>query len=422
MTANSHPQPASATPSHWIDAHRTAFLEQLEAQGYAPGTLVIYARIAKRFCAEVRRRGLSDLSADVVESIRSVVLDGIRERSRSGAIYPLKRFIEHLVGAGMAGVEIPARAPTAMERLGEEYEHYLRCQRGLSDATIYACKRYFERFLTFRFGESLGDLEAITPDDIVKYLMAIRRGSTASRDTTPPSHLRTLFKFLFWSGKTRRDLAASVPRVAGPRSTPRPRYLSPEDVQRLIDSVRSDDAGGGRNYAMLLLIARLGLRAPELVAIQLEDIDWRAGEILIRGKGKRHDRMPLPVDVGEAIVDYIQNGRAGTCTSRALFVCAHAPHRPFINSQIINMLLRRAFKRTGLQPPQSYVGSHVLRHSLATDLLHKGASLDEVGDVLRHRSRMTTTIYAQYDVDALRSIARSWPEPASPASIEQGGV
>jgi site-specific recombinase XerD len=105
-----------------------------------------------------------------------------------------------------------------------------------------------------------------------------------------------------------------------------------------------------------------------------------------------------------------------------LFVCVRAPHRPFVNSQIINALLRRAFKLTGLQPPQSYVGSHVLRHSLATDLLHKGASLDEIGDVLRHRSRMATTIYAQYDVDALRAIARPWPEPASKVQIEQGDV
>lgn len=419
---STHPQPVSATPTHWIDAHCAAFLEQLNAQGYAPGTLVVYERVAGRLCAEVRRRGLSDaqMSEDVVESIRTAVLNGITERSRRGAIYPLKRFIEYLVDTGIAAAEAPARASTAMERLGEEYEHYLRHQRGLSDATIYHCMRFLVRFMAFRFGEDLGDLEAITPDDIVDYLLTFRLGPRTSRDKTPPTHLRNLFKFLFWSGKTKRDLAASMPRVAASRSTPRPRYLSPEDVERLIDSVRSDDAVGRRNYAMLLLIARLGLRAPELVAIRLEDVDWRAGEILIRGKGKLHDRMPLPVDVGEAIVDYIQNGRAGS--SRALFVCSKAPYRSFLNAQIINALLRRAFKRTGLRPPQSYVGSHVLRHSLATDLLHKGASLEEVGDVLRHRSRMATTIYAQYDVEALRSIARPWPEPASPASLEQGGL
>jgi integrase/recombinase XerD len=171
--------------------------------------------------------------------------------------------------------------------------------------------------------------------------------------------------------------------------------------------VRTGDGIGRRNYAMLLLMARLGLRAPEVIAIQLEDIDWRAGEILIRGKGKLHDRMPLTADVGEAVVDYIRNGRAGS--SRTLFLSAKTPHSPFKNAAILNTVLCDAFERTGLKPPQKYVGSHLLRHSLATDMLRKGASLDEIGDVLRHRSRVTTTIYAKYDINALRSIARPWP-------------
>jgi integrase/recombinase XerD len=155
------------------------------------------------------------------------------------------------------------------------------------------------------------------------------------------------------------------------------------------------------------LLSELGLRAPEVIAIQLDDIDWRAGTILIRGKGKLHDRMPLPDDVGKAIVDYIRNGRRGP--SRTLFVSNKVPNRPFVNAQILNTVLRDAFARIGLKPPQKYVGSHLLRHSLATDMLRKGASLDEIGDVLRHRSRMSTTIYAKHDVEGLRSIARAWP-------------
>ena len=265
-----------------------------------------------------------------------------------------------------------------------------------------------ERFLAFRFGDKLGDLNAITPDDIVAFLCKLKAGSKPRRYKALPSHLRSLFKFLFWSGKTRRNLANSLPRVAQTNADHLPRYLKPEEIRRLIEAVRTDDAIGRRNYAMLLLMARLGLRAPEVIAIQLDDIDWRAGEILIRGKGKLHDRMPLPADVGEAIVDYIRNGRAGD--SRALFVSAKTPHhRPFKDAQIVNTVLEDAFEKTGLKPPQKYVGSHLLRHSLATDMLRKGASLDEIGDVLRHRSRMTTTIYAKYDIDALRSIARRWP-------------
>jgi integrase/recombinase XerD len=303
--------------------------------------------------------------------------------------------------------EPPAQELTAMDRLREEYDKYLRQQRGLSEVTIKECMRYLTRFMTFRFGETLGDLNAITTDDIVNFLCQLKARSRPSRDKTPPTHLRNLFKFLFWSGKTKRNLANGIPRVVQPRFTDLPRYLKPEDVQQLVESVRTNDATGRRNYAMLLMLARLGLRALEVIAIQLDDIDWRSGEILIRGKGKRYDRMPLPADVGEAIVNYIRNGRAGT--SRSLFVSTVTPHRAFTNSYIVNDVLKTAFEKTGIKLPQKYTGSRLLRHSLATNMLRQGATLDEIGDVLRHRSKRSTMIYAKLDIDALRSIARSWP-------------
>jgi len=156
-----------------------------------------------------------------------------------------------------------------------------------------------------------------------------------------------------------------------------------------------------------LLLARLGLRAPEVVAMQLDDIDWRSGEIIVRGKGNRYDRVPLPPDVGEALADYIRLDR--TTTSRSLFVTERPPHRPFKDGQILNHILKDAFARTGLTPPAPYVGSQILRHSLATNLVQRGASLEEIGDMLRHRSRASTMIYAKLDIDGLRSIAQPWP-------------
>ena len=156
-----------------------------------------------------------------------------------------------------------------------------------------------------------------------------------------------------------------------------------------------------------MLIARLGLRPPEVTAIELNDIDWRAGEILIRGKRQLHDRMPMSAEIGEAIVDYIKNERRGP--DRALFVSVKPPFKRFKDAQILRWILRDAYDATGISPPQAYIGTHILRHSLATDMLRKGASLTEIGDVLRHRSAMNTTIYAQHDVDALRSISRPWP-------------
>lgn len=158
---------------------------------------------------------------------------------------------------------------------------------------------------------------------------------------------------------------------------------------------------------MLLLMARLGLRAPEVIAIRLDDIDWRAGELLVRGKGQRHDRLPIPADVGEAIAGYIRDERVSA--SRMLFVSLRAPNGPFKDGQVINDILKDAFAATGVTPPGPYVGSHVLRHSLATNMVRNGASLAEIGDMLRHRSRASTMIYAKLDIDGLRSIAKPWP-------------
>jgi len=409
MTLARHPDDERADEAGWPWSHRKTFLEGLAAQGYAAVTVQEYRTIAGRFCDAIEKRGLriGDLDAATTERLRHSVLSGVTGSTRGYARFCARRFIDHLVEAGAAS-PAPAqrKKSTPLERLRAEYEDYLRKQRGLAESTIYHCTRFMERFLAFRFGAKLGDLNAITPDDIVAFICQLKAGSHPRRQKALPSHLRSLFKFLFWSGKTRRDLAQSLPHVAT-ASDNLPRYLKSEEIQRLIESARTGDAIGRRNYAMLLLMARLGLRAPEVIAIQLEDIDWRAGEILIRGKGKLHDRMPLPADVGEAIVDYLRNGRAGS--SRTLFVSAKTPHPPFKNAAILNTLLCDAYERTGLKPPQKYVGSHLLRHSLATDMLRKGASLDEIGDVLRHRSRTTTTIYAKHDINALRSVARPWP-------------
>jgi integrase/recombinase XerD len=410
MTSRTKIRKSKGSVAVWLEPHRERFLEGLAAQGYSRSALRNYDRAVVCFCRAVKRRGCGsgDLVGRQIDRLRETVLDGFEPRVRIGMKFCVNRFIDHLVEAGVAKApEVPPKVLTALDRLRVEYDTYLRHQRGLSEATIYHCLSFLDRFMRFRFGATLGKLDDITPGDIVAFLRKIMGGGKPYRDKTPPTHLRNLFRFLFWSGKTNRDLANSIPRVAQPRQSQLPRYLKPEAIEQLIDAVWSGDPVGRRNYAMLLLIARLGLRAPEVIAIQLDDIDWRAGTILIRGKGKRHDRMPLPDDVGKAIVDYIKNGRAGP--SRSLFVSGKAPYRPFVDATILNVVLRDAFERTGLKPPQKYVGSHLLRHSLATDMLRKGASLDEIGDVLRHRSRMSTSIYAKHDVEGLRSIARAWP-------------
>jgi integrase/recombinase XerD len=390
----------------WIESHGNAYRDRLVSQGHSISSRQGYERTIRHFCAELGNGSMTrqELSEVALESLRQTVLSHFQGRERAAAKYRLERFIKYLVEADVIRpAKPPAKEPGLKDRLRAEYVSYLRLQRGLSEETIYNCQRFFERFMRFRFWDALGDLNSITVDDVISFLQQHLAKNQSSGFKTPPSHLRNLFHFFFWSGKTKQNLANSIPRIARPYTPRLPRYMKPDEIQRLIDAIELHEPMGRRNFAMLLLMARLGLRAPEVIAIQLEDIDWRAGEILVPGKGKLHDRMPLPREVGEAIVNYIQNERMGD--SRTLFVSGRAPHQAFKDAQIINYVLHKAFEKTGLKPPQKNIGSHLLRHSLATALLGQGASLEEISHVLRHRSRATTTIYAKCDITALRSIA-----------------
>jgi site-specific recombinase XerC len=217
---------------------------------------------------------------------------------------------------------------------------------------------------------------------------------------------RSFFRFLFQIGELPVNLAASVPTVADRRLSTVPKYLVAEEVHRMVGCCNRQTSAGRRDYAILLLLARLGLRAGEVVSLHLQDIDWRAGEILIRGKGLLHDRMPLPVDVGEALASYLRMDRP-PCKTRRVFVCLKAPQSGFAGPSTVTTIVRRALARAGLDP--AFKGAHVLRHSLATSMLRSRASMGEIGEILRHRVSSTTEIYAKLDFDALRSLAHPWP-------------
>ena len=317
-----------------------------------------------------------------------------------------RRFAEYLAVIGVATPTLTTR-DQARRDLRRDYEAYLRQHRGLAERTIGHCWRFADRFLDFRFDQADVEYEAIKTADGVAFLQKLTTSMAPFRDKTPPTHLRNFFQYLFKNGLTKTNLALCVPSIAQRYDARLPRHLHPDQVEAVLRAVRADARFGQRNYAMVLLMARLGLRAPEVVAIRLEDLDWRVGELIVRGKGQNHDRVPLPPDVGEALTAYIRQDRVSS--SRVLFVTGRGPHRPFKNGAVLNEILRTAFAHAGVTPPGPYVGSHVLRHSLATNLVRQGASLDEVSDMLRHRSRSSTLIYAKLDVEGLRSIAQPWP-------------
>ncbi len=383
---------------------------ELERLDYSQATIETYLRAVGRLqqLLEVHGVAIGELTPALAAEL--LQHEATRVGRRPYAIGIGRRFAAYLVARGIAK---PPTAPTARElsraALQHDYEDYLCRHRGLSKRTIADCWHFADRFLNFRFTEVDVAFSAITAGDITAFLLHLTSRKAPYRDKTPPTHLRNFFQYLFKRGLTPGNLALCVPRVAQPQYDARlPRHLTPEQVETLLAAVRAEELHGRRNYAMVLLQARLGLRAPEVVAMQLDDIDWRAGELLVRGKGKNHGRIPILPEVGEALADYIQHDRP-SAASRALFVTGRAPHRPFKDGQVLNTILRAAFDRTGVRPPGPYVGSHVLRHSLATNLVRRGASLAEVGDILRHRARASTMIYAKLDIEGLRSIAQPWP-------------
>jgi integrase len=218
--------------------------------------------------------------------------------------------------------------------------------------------------------------------------------------------LRSFFRYLLHRGEVRTDLAACVPTVPRWSFSVLPKFLSTEAVKRVLKNCNRQTPIGRRNYAILLLLARLGLRAGEVVALGLDDIDWKEGLIAIHGKGGKSVLLPMPVDVGEAIADYLRRDRP-RCSVRRVFIRARAPFIGFRNSLAISTLAMRALKQAGVE--SAHTGAHVFRHSLATRLLREGCSLDEIGELLRHQSPNTTAIYAKVDVAALRTLALPWP-------------
>jgi site-specific recombinase XerD len=390
-----------------FDPYLPSFESSLADENYKPGTIKTYRVVIRRLASVMEARGIApehltlDLAAQLVRSEE-------RNRRESNKYQNIaRRFAQHLIVLGVASAAVPTEQQIERAKLRAGYVEYLRRQRGLSERTIFHAWRFADRFLDHCFGDANIDLGATCAGDVIAFLQSLLSRKTPYRDKTVGTHLRNFFQYLFKSDLTTSNLALCVPKVAQQRMVRVPRHLAPDQVEAVLDAVRVSPKHGRRDYAMLLLMARLGLRAPEVIAIQIGDINWRAGELLVRGKGQQQDRMPLPPDVGEALASYIRHDRIAA--SRTLFVTKRAPNGPFKNGQVVNAILKDAFAATGVKPPNPYVGSHVLRHSLATNMVRKGASLAEVGDVLRHRSRSSTMIYAKLDIDGLRSIAQPWP-------------
>jgi site-specific recombinase XerD len=351
----------------------------LEREGLAAGELT--GEQAERFAAARRAAGL------------------VTWASPQSTMLPLG----YLRALGVAPAPGPVVARGPLEELLEDYRRYLSVERGLSDHTVLDAYEPAARlFLADREGPDGLELERLSAADVSVFLAreCPKRSVSGARDLV--CALRSLLRYLHLAGLIEAPLVWAVPSVADLRDRTLPRGLEPAAVRRLLASCDRRTLVGRRDYAILLLLARLGLRAGEVAAIQLDDVDWRAGELVVRGKGGRQDPLPLPVDVGEALASYLR--RRPMCECRALFLRVTAPRRG-LNRSTVGWVVRAACDRAGL----ARVGAHRLRHTAATEMLRQGASLAEIGQVLRHREQKTTAIYAKVDREALRALARPWP-------------
>ena len=288
------------------------------------------------------------------------------------------------------------------------YNRHLVEVQGLAPCTVsnYLCRT--RHFLLSVFVSGTVDLGAICVQSIITFIREYAPQYSCGESGVMISALRSFLRFLLLQGEITVDLASCVPTVPNRRLSSVPQYLSFKELEHLLEYSKGESPLQIRNYAILLLLSHLGLRASEVVALKLEDIDWEHSELVIHGKGSRQTRFPLPVDVGEALVAYLKNGRP-SCSTRRVFICSKAPVKPFKGSASISSIVSRSLKKAGLNPVKK--GAHLLRHTLATRCLREGATLTEVGELLRHRQIDTTAIYAKVDFTRLVTIVQAWPDP-----------
>jgi site-specific recombinase XerD len=381
------------------------YTKLIKEQGYAPVSVQDQIRLITRFIGWLRRMHTEIGSLD-----ETVVHRFLRHRqsvgcTRHGDAAALDRFLHMLRGEGVAPPE--KQSPLfPRQRLIANYERYLLQERGLAQGTVVNYGALVDQFLSTRFRQRPLNLSQLGAPDVTGFVRQRAHKLRPQCAQLLVTALRSFLRYLQHQGKVGADLAVCVPSVARWSFAALPKFLPARSVRRVLQRNKGRTPIRSRDYAILLLLARLGLRAGAVVALNLEDIDWEHARITIREKGGHQVQLPLPADVGEAIAHYLRHGRP-CCSSRRVCLRYRAPRTGFANWKAISSLVVRALERAGVSSARK--GAHLFRHSLATDMIRRGASLDEIGDLLGHRSPETTMIYAKVDVPALRTLALSGP-------------
>lgn len=392
----------SQIPLGPLAAHIGSFADFISAQGYALYSIHRQVRLAADFSQWLKLKGIE---LDRISSDHSKQY--LRDRARQ--VQPClgdATTLSHLIGFLRREGVIPAEKVsvprlTPVEHCTQAYEQYLREARALAEATIVSYVPFISHFLKDCFEDGPVTLSALSARDVVSFVQRQARRLHRKRAKLMTSALRSFLKYAQFHGEMVLDLAAAVPVVPNWSMASIPRAISPDQAKQLLDSIDQHTAVGRRDYAILLLLARLGLRSNEVALLELDAIDWNTGTFSVRSKSGLRNEL-----VGKAIAAYLRDGRP-VSASRRVFLRAKAPIRGFRGASAVGSIVRHALKRTGIKAPT--YGTHQFRHGLATEMLRQGASLSEIGDVLGHRHPQTTMIYTKVDLDALRTLALPWP-------------
>lgn len=383
-----------------------SFASSLDEQGFKRPLLGRQIRVAANFSKWLQAEDVA--AKDVTEEHARHFLEGCpRQRSvRRGEFATLRRLMGFLRQLGVIRPMPERDEATPIQQAVGAFGAYLRQERALSDKTLIQYCPFIERFLSERFGHGPVEFAALRAGDVIGFVKRQTAQLSPARAKAATTALRSFLRYLRYCGAIQLDLAAAVPTVPNWLMTGIPRAIAPDHLHAVFAHCPRDTPVGRRDYAILMLLARLGVRSSEIVSLTVDSIDWEAGSIAVAGKGNQAASLPLPVEVGEAIAEYLRHGRP-VSSSRALFLRACAPIRGLGAAQTVGTIVSTALKRADIET--QHRGTHQFRHALAADMLRHGATLTEIGSILRHRHAKTTNIYAKVDFAALRPLSLCWP-------------
>ena len=390
-----------------LAAHIGSFAEWASEQGYALYSLRRQVLVAACFSRWLGQNGVRVRSVSTEHAAQYLQYRARRVRPHRGDAAALRYLIEFLRRGGVIRAKkVPTPRPTPVERCTQAFEHYLRDERVLATATIINYVPFIRGFLKDCFGDGTVKLSRLCAGDVVRFVQRQAPRLHPKRAKLLTAALRSFLQYARYRGEVTVDLAAAVPVVANWSMTSLPRAIGTDQVRQLLASIDRSTAVGRRDYAILLLLARLGLRSGEVAFLELDDIDWNVGQLTVRGKSGQRSELPLPAEVGKAIAAYLWRGRPNSA-SRRVFLRAKAPLRGFRGASGVGSIVRHSLQRADVKAPTQ--GTHQFRHGLATEMLRQGASLSEISEVLGHRHPQTTKIYTKVDINALRTLALPWP-------------